>query len=153
MKYITLILLALVTTSAHANFWDNCTAAGGTIITANSYGNDKGGYCNDPNNSSLSNNCNGKKFCRTYSRLNWWAAFTWCEAIGGKLASVESMCPSAQIQDNTRCANLAKTGGDPWLWTNMGLGTKGACVINPGAGTVSTGWERTSGQSPFCEEK
>ena len=77
----------------------------------------------------------------------------WCEALGGKLASFESMCPETQMQNETRCANLAKTGGDPWLWTNAGWGRNIAVVVNPNPGQVSMGWYRDSAQiSPFCEE-
>ena len=100
MKYLTLIALALAATTAQADFWDNCTAYGGTIITANSYSNDKGGLCNDPNNPELTNNCNGKQFCKSGKGMNWWSAFTWCEAIGGKLASFSSICPGIQTIPN-----------------------------------------------------
>jgi len=151
-NYLFLIALSLVITPAWADLWTNCTNSGGTIVTANSYGSDKGGFCNDPNNAMATKNCNGKRFCKG-QRMHWWSAFTWCESIGGKLASFESMCPETQAVDGTRCANLTKTGGDPWVWANMGLGSNKALVINPNPGQVSTGWERNSSAiSPFCEE-
>jgi len=121
MKYLTLIVLALTAEVAHADFWDNCTAYGGTIITANSYGNDKGGLCNDPNDSSVTNNCNGKKFCKGGNTMNWWSSFTWCEAIGGHLASFATVCPGAQTHTSGNCPNV-----------------KG---INSGLGRTSTGWQ------------
>ena len=106
MKYLTLITLVLMATSAQADFWDNCTAYGGTIITANSYGNDKGGLCNDPSNPDLTNNCNGKRFCMGGNTMNWWSAFTWCEAIGGKVPSLDSTCPATQPITGQSCPNL-----------------------------------------------
>ena len=118
-KYITLLTLILMTGVAHADFWSNCTTYGGTIITANSYGNDKGGLCNDPNDPNLTNNCNGKKFCQGGKTMNWWSAFTWCESIGGKLASFESVCPGAKSVQDT-CPNTKGLGQQIGSWTNMG---------------------------------
>jgi hypothetical protein len=120
-KNFTLIALTLISGSVRADFWDNCTAYGGTIITANSYGNDKsGGLCNDPSNPNLTNNCNGKRFCMSGKGMNWWSAFTWCEAIGGKQASFTNMCPGIQINTGQVCANLKKSGIVDFTWTNMG---------------------------------
>ena len=110
MKKLLLTTLVLVAGIAQADFWDNCTAYGGTIITANSYGNDKGGLCNDPSDTNLTNNCNGKRFCLGGNKMNW-SAFTWCESIGGQLASFESVCPGIQLRENDTqgaCPNLTK---------------------------------------------
>ncbi|MBP5343669.1 MAG: hypothetical protein J6Y85_01130 [Alphaproteobacteria bacterium] len=106
MKKLSLIALILMTGVAQADFWSNCTTYGGTIITANKYGADQGGLCNDPNDTNLTNNCNGQKFCLSGNIMNWWSAFTWCEAIGGKLASLTDLCPGAQRVASGTCANL-----------------------------------------------
>ena len=83
MKKFGILLLSLcIATPALADFWSNCTNNGGTIITANSYGNDKGGLCNDPSNSDLSQNCNGKRFCMNAYYISIWNNLTWCDAIG-----------------------------------------------------------------------
>ncbi|MBP5344535.1 MAG: hypothetical protein J6Y85_05640 [Alphaproteobacteria bacterium] len=121
MKKLSLIALILMTGVAQADFWSNCTTYGGTIITANKYGDDKGGLCNDPNDPNLTNNCNGKKFCVGENKMNWWSAFTWCEAIGGQLASFEHMCPGTQAIDNSPCPNLK--GVTLKIWTSKGKGT------------------------------
>ena len=145
MKYITLILLALVTTSAQADFWDNCTANGGTIITANSYSNDKGGLCNDPSNPNLTNNCNGKRFCKSNNGMNWWTSFVWCESIGGKLATFSSVCPAIQTNHNPSsgaCPNLTNiiaNNTNTWNWTNMGWKQNAAIAINLSTGGVGLG--------------
>ena len=128
MKYLTLIGLALAATTAQADFWDNCTAYGGTIITANSYGNDKGGLCNDPSNPDLTNNCNGKKFCIGGNGMNWWSAFTWCESIGGHLASFAHACPEISQVNNVICPNL-KNVHNATLWTSSGYGSDNAVLI------------------------
>ena len=134
MKKYLLAALILISQSAVADFATNCTNNGGTMITANSYGNDKGGQCNDPNDSNLTNNCNGKRFCRSGKQMNWWSAFTWCEAIGGQQASFASMCPGTQTVDGASCSNLkgvithAWTSTGKWtnrvysLWSNAGVG-------------------------------
>ena len=155
-KYLTLILLALVTTSAHANFWDNCTANGGTIITANSYGNDKGGLCNDPNDASLSKNCNGKSFCRSKDNMNWWSAFTWCESVGGKLASFESMCPDTQKMPGPIgfCANFGKRNLGYWGISNAGWGTGDFLRVSLNDGLVTSAARSVANQITVavCEE-
>ena len=165
-KYLLLTALVLATT-AQADFWSNCTTYGGTIITANKYGADKGGYCNDPNDTNLTNNCNGKRFCIGGKKMNWWSAFTWCEAIGGKLASFTSMCPNTQaISSNTtdgECPNLTKVAGNIWAMSSMGWDDSHNLHINlsngrlsKGAGSAAT-TRAYSGNTlailPFCEEK
>ena len=136
MKYLTLIILALVASTAQTDFWDNCTAYGGTIITANSYGNDKGGLCNDPNDTTLSNNCNGKKFCASGKTMNWWSAFTWCTSIGGQLTSFESACPGEQMRNDWSyagiCANLVGTALPKRGWTNTGYDATHSMIVQGG---------------------
>ena len=160
MKYLTLITLALMATTAQADFWDNCTAYGGTIITANSYGNDKGGLCNDPNDSTKTNNCNGKRFClRSGSpTTNWWSTFTWCEAIGGKLTSFESMCPGTQPINGHTCANVKGIYSRYKGSCSMGIDTTRTIAADLSSGTLTTwsgiGDRNSSYDRPaLCEEK
>ena len=162
MKNLTFIALALVATSAQADFWDNCTANGGTIITANSYGNDKGGLCNDPSNPNLTNNCNGKRFCMSGKGMNWWSAFTWCEAIGGKLANLSNMCPSAQQTSNyyypNACPNLLKAISTE-VWSDNGSNQTSRALfiaannsIYDGGGHSDNNRNATKFRA-FCEER
>ena len=161
-KYLLLTALVWVAGTAQADFWDNCTANGGTIITANSYGNDKGGYCNDPNNTELTNNCNGKRFCRSGNAMNWWSSFTWCESIGGKLASFESMCPGVQIASQWKvygaCPNLTAVGTSGRVWSSAGFGSNGTAQVDitegfPSVGTGSGNTRDDTRFFAFCEEK
>ncbi|MBP5343808.1 MAG: hypothetical protein J6Y85_01870 [Alphaproteobacteria bacterium] len=162
MKKYLLLTALFLTTTAQADFWSNCTTYGGTIITANKYGDDKGGLCNDPNDPNLTNNCNGKRFCRGGNPMNWWSAFTWCEAIGGKLASFESMCPGTQALGNAVCPNL-KVVLDTTAWTALGRGTDQAWSITSSGLVLWYGTGRTSkrdddptnkkGGWALCEEK
>ena len=152
-RYLLLTALALATT-AQADFWDNCTAYGGTIITANSYGNDKsGGLCNDPSNPELTNNCNGKRFCMSGNKMNWWSSFTWCESIGGRLASFFSMSPGAQTTPSGTCANLKSTGSSTYAWSNTLWQTAKPFRINLSTGKIA--WDDTTWADhnvAFCEE-
>ena len=155
MRYLTLIALVLSATTAQADFWDNCTAYGGTIITANSYGNDKGGLCNDPSNPDLTNNCNGKRFCRGGNLMNWWSSFTWCESIGGQLASFENACPGTQPLSRITCANI-KGVHNGCGRTNMSKNTGEAFDVDLSSGNIDThnrnyvdGWVCR----PLCEEQ
>ena len=158
MKKFGILLLSLcMATPALADFATNCTNFGGTIITANSYGNDKGGYCNDPNDSNLPNNCNGKQFCLRNTATNWWSAFTWCDVVGGHLASFYSMCPNTKTNtDSTKgtCANLTSVGTRN-AWTSMGWGKDHALYVVLTDGTIGRSYNyRTDNMryAAFCEE-
>jgi len=157
-KIFTLIALTLISGSVRADFWDNCTAYGGTIITANKYGDDKGGLCNDPNDSTKTNNCNGKKFCRSAKGMNWWSTFVWCEAIGGKTADFAAMCPGVQIKSNNTqgaCPNLVSVGsGSVWCGTGWDKHTAFAMSLSSGGinDYHNSGYGRTHAYYAFCEE-
>ena len=156
MKKYLLVALILVSQPALADFWTNCTNYGGTIITANSYGNDKGGLCNDPSDPNLTNNCNGKRFCRGRQIKTWWSAFTWCEAIGGKLISFSSLCPGNQTINSGTCANVKSVDSSLWGWTNLGWSTNQVLQVNPSSGAITgivrTGDNRNNYNYAFCEE-
>ena len=36
---------------------------------------------------------NGHVFCQSNNNMNWWSAYTWCEAQGRHLATMYEMCP------------------------------------------------------------
>ena len=154
MKKFGILLLSLcITTSALADFWTNCTNFGGTIVTANSYGNDKGGLCNDPNDPNLPNNCNGKRFCKSGKQMNWWSSFTWCEAIGGKMASFASMCPNTQAASNSGkyCANIRSLVSHVWI--DMGWSRERALAIWAAEGQIGDELKNLgNSKAPLCEE-
>ena len=145
-KYIgVLAVILFVPFKSFATTWteENCTNQGGTIITANKYGDDKGGLCLNPNESQ---NCNGKSFCMRNQKLNWWSDFTWCEFIGGTLASFDSLCPESRVQDTRTagdCPNLTKVGNSIWIASNIGNGSGNVFVINLSSGAISGAWGRS----------
>ena len=96
--------------------------------------------------------------------MNFWSSFTWCEAIGGKLASFEHMCPETQSRpsntQNGECPNLTTVGGGTWVHSSMGWNTNKMMTINLSNGRISSssgvaacGRDTTTCAYPFCEEK
>jgi len=143
-KFIGLLVLGLLAQPTFAEWGANCTNNGGTIITANRYGNDKGGLCNNPSDPGVSQNCNGKSFCVGGQKVNWWSAFTWCESIGGKLASYQDLCPTTQtasLDTTIICDNIKGTSknSELWGWTSLAKGDSFAFHVNFSSGKVSDG--------------
>ena len=114
-KKICLMGICFVAASAGAHYEGDCV--GGTIITANSYANDKGGYCD-----VAQGNCNGDTFCLSTVNggyLTWWSAHLWCESNGGRLASFYEVCPGVSIGRNGTdgaCPNMTKAFKDGWFY-------------------------------------
>ena len=55
----------------------------------------------------------------------WWTAFTWCTAIGGKLATWAEACPNTEV--GTACPNINSVGPSKvWAWTAEPYGEAGA---------------------------
>lgn len=92
--------------------------------------------------------------------MNWWSAFTWCESIGGHLASFASMCPGVQTNTNGNsgaCPNLAKVFGSAHrAWSNVGWKTNTALNVCLSDGSINDVYgpaDRRGGKSyAFCEE-
>ena len=82
MRSFTKILLLgfclMATNGVVADFATSCESAGGVVKEANNI-----------------------TFCKSGQVMNWISAYTWCEAIGGKLAEQSSVCP------NGTCSALA----------------------------------------------
>ena len=100
-KNIILLALSLTfATAAHAETtipWtkEGCESVQGTWITAHS-STDSG--CDAAH-------CNGKNFCRSNVKMNWFSALIWCHSIGRELTDLETACPNGLASGNT-CANL-----------------------------------------------
>ena len=107
--YIKLMILifTLSVSPISATTWtaENCTNRAGIIVKANEYNPDnpsldKGGHCKS------TADCNGQTFCVSQTSMNWWSALTWCEAHGGKLASMSSLCPNTNLVNDFRIPNV-----------------------------------------------
>ena len=56
---------------------------------------------------SLATGENGHEYCQSNSKMNWWSAYTWCEAQGRHLVSIYEICPgwSGSTGTNGQCPN------------------------------------------------
>ena len=66
---------------------ENCTNKGGQIVTVG-----------------------GTTFCKSTSSMNWWSAYSWCQAMGGYMPTVKEMCPN--VASITRYAICGLTYSD-----------------------------------------
>ena len=115
------LMLTCLTTQTFAETtipWtkEGCESVKGTWITAHS-----------PDESGCdANHCNGRNFCRSNVKMNWWSALIWCKSIGRELASIEDACPNS-ISTLT-CANLKGRMIREWTTT---FDTKGGiCLVH-----------------------
>ena len=94
--------------------------------------------------------CNGKSFYISNQPLNWWSAWTWCQANGGTLASLKSMCPDAVgYPNNATCYNL-KGITSLVLWSDIPYGER-AIVFSGGYDQVKGFSKVTGGVRAACE--
>ena len=45
----------------------------------------------------------GDSFCKSTSTMNWWSAYSWCQAMGGRMPSIAELCPGKEIVDRNPC--------------------------------------------------
>ena len=101
-KYIGLIILyCIANTPARAiAAWteSNCSNKGGIIRTIGD-----------------------KTFCSSTNTMNWWSAYSWCQAIGGRMPSIWELCPEVGITQGGNCGRTY-TG---WAWSSTPNGQNG----------------------------
>ena len=144
------VLMSMLSVSARAFDADECAAAGGTVITRNI-----NGATNAPST------CNADKcpattktFCRSSQTMNWWAAFNWCDSVGGSLASFGEMCPKVPTAPNNitgACPGLQGRGSDQWVWSSLGFGSDKALIVNLSSGAVRDYRRSYGSYSALCE--
>ena len=49
---------------------------------------------------------NGHEYCQSNREMNWWSAYSWCEAQGLKLPSAYDLCPSWDGSGVYQCGML-----------------------------------------------
>ena len=84
---------------------------------------------------------NGHSYCQSNSTMNWWSAYTWCEAQGRHLASMYELCPDTGEGLNNgwdgsngsqKCANQNASFNSA-AWTSTAFqGNKAFRVYTPG---------------------
>ncbi len=67
---------------------------------------------------------NGHEYCVSNNAMNWWSAYTWCEAQGRRMPTIYEMCPDwdGSLRDGggPTCTNLDKIYKDGWSSTAVG---------------------------------
>ena len=49
----------------------------------------------------------GTRYCISHNNMNWWSAFAWCDAAGGRLISTQDCNgTSGNVTGTTRCPNF-----------------------------------------------
>ena len=74
---------------------------------------------------------NGHEYCYSNNEMNWWSAYTWCEAQGRHLASMYELCPDTgeglnnewDGRTGVQCANLISTL-NVHVWSSAALNTE-----------------------------
>ena len=124
IKLLTLaVIVALAFNIAQAQA---ATCEGGKLVTGN----------------------NGHEYCQSNSTMNWWSAYTWCEAQGRHLATMYELCSDWDGSiGSDRCANT-NDGFDGSGWTKMASRRGSAFTVYP-SGTVDADG-RTYKRFAFC---
>ena len=103
-KAVTIITLCCmaITPAFAVTAWteENCNNKGGQMVTVG-----------------------GQRFCKSTSTMNWWSAYSWCQAIGGKMPSITELCPNAA--SITAGGNCAQTYSGSWVWSSTPNGNSG----------------------------
>ncbi len=61
---------------------------------------------------------NGHEYCQSNNTMNWWSAYTWCEAQGRHLATMYEVCPTWDGSIGSyKCANYNSTFYNSWTST------------------------------------
>ena len=83
---------------------------------------------------SLQTGENGHVYCTSIGyQINWWSAYTWCEAQGRHLASIYEVCPGWPGNDSS--CNMGTFTSGSTFWTSTAEGTETAFRISKsGAG-------------------
>ena len=97
----------------------------------------------------LINGVDSGTYCVSKINMTWWSAFTWCAAIGGKLATWAEACPGRSV--GSSCSNLNGAGGpDKWAWTAEPINPDRAYVVNPSSGSGNGNFGRNPNFSALC---
>ncbi len=89
---------------------------------------------------------NGHVYCQSNNNMNWWSAYTWCEAQGRHLASMYEICSTWDgSTGNGKNCNISLSG---WLWSATAKNNDSAFCIT--ATTVSDYGRNSSHVRALC---
>ncbi len=101
---------------------------------------------------SLQTGENGYVYCLSNKTMNWWSAYTWCQAQGMKLASAYDLCPtwSGALGDN-KC-DTKISSAHRILWTSTAKENNEAIAYYGNVGDMKN-YPRTRGWYAACVAK
>ena len=69
---------------------------------------------------NLGTDKNGHEYCQSNSNMNWWSAYSWCEAQGRHLVSIYEICPDwdGGTVDSGKCSNHNTSSLQTGHWTS-----------------------------------
>ena len=84
---------------------------------------------------------NGKTYCLSKVRMNWWSANAWCDSAKGvsQLVHPDEDCDCSGFEgcyEGVSCPNL-KNDTAITVWTSVSSGQSGAFMIHMGNGEVT----------------
>lgn len=103
---------------------------------------------------------NGKVYCVSNMPMNWWSAFSWCDAQGMKLPDLTDLCYVSDEEKwmgtttNGSCPNIVNAySGNVFTWTSVSTSTTHARVINPRSGSLNSFGKSDAGKYVICAPK
>lgn len=111
MKLLTILAIAAIAFNIAQAQAESCADGAGTVITG----------ATDNHN-----------YCASNGTMNWWSAYTWCEAQGRHLVSMYEVCPERDGEEGYNKCKNAKTFpvGSVHFYTTTPQGTHYAFVLN-----------------------
>ena len=93
---IALGMLAIMGTLSPNAWAESCAGGAGTIVTG----------------------LNGNRYCLSNIKMNWFSAFSWCEAAGGHLANMTEAClyNGVSIVSSEVCSNKVDIFSTDFVW-------------------------------------
>ena len=93
---------------------------------------------------------NGHVYCQSNNTMNWWSAYTWCEAQGRHLATMYELCPDWDGSTGSKCTNYNAFDSAGWTST-ASQDNKAFRVYSPATGGVVDTTDRKSAyQRAIC---
>ena len=114
MKLLTTLTIAAIAVTFNVSAVNAETCEGGSLLTGE----------------------NGHVYCRSNNAMNWWSAYTWCQAQGRHLASMYEICSTWDGSTGYVNCNLATfnpdSGTNPDMWSATASGDNSAFSCDRG---------------------
>ena len=91
---------------------------------------------------------NGHVYCQSNNQMNWWSAYTWCEAQGRHLASMYEVCPTWDGSTGYDKCNQGSFSNNEYNWTATASDTESAFIFDQN--TVQNDTNSTRRSNSYC---